>query len=230
MKKSILFIIMMLLPFSLFSYELSFNKKFSTSVNPDLLTTFVNIKIEDEKESFINEHIEEFNIYIKNNKTVSKNNGNFTLSPKYKYYKSTQEFLGYVGVLRYEIESKNANDLNKFMNDLLNLKDKLDKNSITLRLSSVSWKTSANLYENSVDKLRLDAMVWIEKYAASMKNLLSKDCQVKKINMNNVTGGHPIAYARADNMISSTKRVSNVAPINTNSNISINPNFILDCK
>jgi uncharacterized protein YggE len=230
MKKSILFIVMLLLPFSLFSYEISFNKKFSVSVNPDLLTTNVNIQVSDEKESFVNEHIEAFNVYIKNNTTVIKKNGNFTLSPKYKYYKTTQEFLGYVGVLRYQVESKIANDLNKFMNELLELKDELDKNSIKLTLSSVSWKTSTKLYENSVDKLRLNAITWIDKYAASLKNILSKDCKVQKININNVNGGHPIAYARTEMMSTSSRRISNVAPINTNATISINPNFILECK
>ena len=229
MKKSILLAIVFLLPMSLFSYEISFNKKFSVLVNPDLLTTSVNIKIEDEKENFINKHIETFNDYIKSNKNVQKKNGNFTLSPKYKYYKNTQEFIGYVGVLRYQIESSTANELNEFMNELIELKDRLDKKNIKLNLSNVSWKTSTKLYENSVDKLRLDSIIWIDKYALSMKNLLSKSCKVKSININSVSGGHPIAYARGE-MSMSVKRVSNVAPINTNANISINPNFILECK
>ena len=62
-------------------------------------------------------------INIKGNKTVQKKDGKFTLSPKYKYFKNTQKFIGYIGTLRYVIKSENAKDLNKFIDDLINLEN-----------------------------------------------------------------------------------------------------------
>ena len=148
---------------SLLSYEISFSKKFSKSVTPDLLSTHVSISIEDKSEELINKNIETFNEYIKNNNDINKYDGSFTLSPKYKYFKNTQEFIGYVGNLKYIIKSKNARNLNKFINDLIKMENKYDKDNVKINISNVSWTTSTKLYDNSLDTLRIKAMTWIEK-------------------------------------------------------------------
>lgn len=227
MKIRFLFLIALLLPISLFSYEVSFTKKFTKLVTPDLLTTYVNVSMENDSEKFINKHIEKFNEYIKNNSLIEKTNGNFTLSPKYNYFKNTQKFIGYVGNLKYTIKAKNASNLNKFIDDLIELENKFDRNNIKLRISNVSWITSSELYDNSMDSLRIDAMTWIERYASSLKNVLSKDCIVKSININQSNN----QFSRARQMESySSKRISNVAPVNSNQEIKIEPNFLLECK
>lgn len=64
MKVKFLFLIALLLPISLLSYEISFNKKFSKSVAPDILVASVNISIENESEGFIASHIEKFTKYL----------------------------------------------------------------------------------------------------------------------------------------------------------------------
>ncbi|MBU3014314.1 SIMPL domain-containing protein [Poseidonibacter lekithochrous] len=221
------FLLALLLPMSLFSYEISFNKKFSKLVSPDLLTTYVNISIENDSERFINENIEKYNDYIKGNNLIEKTHGNFTLSPKYNYFKNTQKFIGYVGSLKYTIKAKNASNLNRFINDLIELEKKLDKNNVKLRISNVSWIISEKLYDNSLDTLRIDAMTWIERYSKSLKNVLSKNCTVKSININKSNN----QLIRASQMESlSSKRISNVAPVNSNQEISIEPNFLLECK
>lgn len=221
------FFMALLLPISLFSYEVSFNKKFIKLVTPDLLTTYINISIENESEKFINNHIEEFNKYIKDNNSVEKNHGSFTLSPKYKYFKNTQEFIGYVGNLKYTIKSKNAKNLNEFINDLIDIETKFRRANIKLRISNVSWTTSTKLYDKSVDSLRIEAMTWIETYAQTLKSILSKECIVKNININKSSN----QFLRASNMESfSSKRVSNVAPVNSSQEIKIESNFVLECK
>ena len=221
------FLIALLLPNALFSYEVSFNKKFTKSVTPDLLSTYINVTIENESEKFINKHIEKFNEYIENNNLIEKNQGSFTLSPKYNYFKNTQKFVGYVGSLRYTIKSKNAKNLNEFINDLIDIENKFAKDNVKLRISNVSWTTSTKLYDESLDILRIEAMTWIETYAQSLKNVLSKNCIVKIININKVYN----QFLRTTNMESySSKKVSNVAPVNSNQEIRIEPNFIMECK
>tara|TARA_B100001063_G_scaffold136446_1_gene127584 strand:+ start:965 stop:1606 length:642 start_codon:yes stop_codon:yes gene_type:complete len=212
---------------SLFSYEISFNKKFSKLVAPDLLTTYVNVSIENDSEKFINENIEKYNDYIKENDLIEKTHGNFTLSPKYNYFKNTQKFVGYVGSLKYTIKASNASNLNKFINELIELEKKLDKNNVKLRISNVSWIISSKLYDNSMDTLRIDAMTWIEKYSKSLKNVLSKDCIVKKIDIDK-SDNQAVRFSQIK--LSSSKRVSNVAPVNANQEIKIEPNFLLECK
>lgn len=227
MKTKFIFLIALLLPISLLSYEISFNKKFIKSVAPDVLSTNVNISIDNESEKFISTHIEKFNKYIKSNETIQKNHGNITISPKYKYFKNTQKFIGYHGNLNYTVKSKTANALNAFIDDLIALESKYDRDNVKLRVSNLSWAISNKLFDDSLDILRIDAIKWIDSYSSSLKNLLSKDCSVKSININQ---SNP-QFLRASSMQnSSSKRISNVAPISTNQEIKIEPNFILECK
>ncbi|KAB7887710.1 SIMPL domain-containing protein [Poseidonibacter ostreae] len=226
-KTLALFLLALLLPMSLFSYEISFSKKFSKSVTPDLLSTYISISVEDKSEKFINKHIEIFNKYIKNNDDVNKYDGSFTLSPKYKYFKNTQEFIGYVGNLRYIIKSKNASSLNKFINDLIEMESKYNRQNIKINISNVSWTTSTKLYDNSLDALRINAMTWIEKYSASLKNILLKDCEVKSIDIDKTSK----KFTKNINMETySSKRVSNIAPDNSTKEIKIDAVFLLECK
>ena len=227
MKTKFIFLIALLFPISLLSYEISFNKKFIKSVAPDVLSTNVNISIDNESEKFISTHIEKFNKYIKSNETIQKNHGNITISPKYKYFKNTQKFIGYHGNLNYTVKSKTANALNAFIDDLIVLESKYDRDNVKLRVSNLSWAISNKLFDDSLDILRIDAIKWIDSYSSSLKNLLSKDCSVKSININQ---SNP-QFLRASSMQnSSSKRISNVAPISTNQEIKIEPNFILECK
>lgn len=228
MKRIILWLAIAFLPLSLFSYEISFNKNFSKTVTPDLLTTYVTINVENKDEKFINKKIEDFNKYIKKNNNVIKKNGTFTLSPKYRYYKDKQEFIGYVGSLRYQIKSKNAKHINSFIDDLIRIKQELDSRKIKLNISNVSWIVSETLHANSLDDLRIEAITWIESYSNSLTVTLSKDCTVRKININSSVSRQN--FARANSMAYSTKSASNVAPISSDKEININPNFVLECK
>lgn len=220
----------LLLPILSFSYEINFNKNFSKVVNPDLLNTYINISVEKNDESKVNTEIEKFNTFIKSNKSITLKNGSFTLSPKYKYYDNKQEFVGYVGSLRYTAESADAKKLNNFMDELILIKDKTKSEDVKLNISNVSWKISDELQNKSYDELRLESITWLESYAKTLSVKLSKSCEIKTINVNESQNGN-IMYARAEMAYSTkAKMAADVAPINSEQNIMINPNFTLECK
>ncbi|MDY3200686.1 MAG: SIMPL domain-containing protein [Arcobacter sp.] len=228
MKKRIF--LALILPILGFSYELNFNKSFAKIVNPDLLSTNININVEKKDETKVNTEIDKFNDFIKNNKDVNIKNGSYTLSPKYKYYDNKQEFIGYVGSLRYIAESKDAKELNKFMNELILIKDKIKTDDVKLNISNVSWQISDDLQNKSYDDLRFEAINWIENYAKTLSSKLNKKCEVKQININEFNNGN-IVYARSEIALSSmSKSVADVAPISSEQNITVNPNFILECR
>ena len=227
MKK---FLPLLLLPILSFSYEINFNKSFSKVVNPDLLNTYININVEKKDESKVNIEIEKFNDFMKNNKSITLKNGSFTLSPKYKYYENKQEFVGYVGSLRYTAESTDAKKLNSFMDELISIKDSTKSEDVKLNISNVSWKISDELQNKSYDELRLESITWLESYSKTLSTKLSKSCEIKTINVNESQNGN-IMYARAEMAYSSKAKVAaDVAPINSEQNININPNFTLECK
>ena len=221
---------LLLLPILSFSYEINFNKSFSKVVNPDLLNTYININVEKKDESKVNIEIEKFNTFLKNNKSITLKNGSFTLSPKYKYYENKQEFVGYVGSLRYTAESTDAKKLNSFMDELISIKDSTKSEDVKLNISNVSWKISDELQNKSYDELRLESITWLESYSKTLSTKLSKSCEIKTINVNESQNGN-IMYARAEMAYSSKAKVAaDVAPINSEQNININPNFTLECK
>ena len=228
-KKSI-FIAALLLPILGFSYELNFNKSFTKVVNPDLLTTNITISVEKKDENKVNGEIEKFNDFLKKTSDVTLKNGSFTLSPKYKYHDNKQEFLGYVGNLRYTAESKNAKDLNGFMDKLISIKENIKSEEVKLNISNISWNISDNLQNKSFDELRLEAINWIDTYAKTLSSQVSKYCEVSKINIFETNTGN-VVYARAEMAYSGmSKMAADVAPISSEQNITINPNFILECK
>ena len=221
---------LLLLPILSFSYEINFNKSFSKVVNPDLLNTYININVEKKDESKVNIEIEKFNDFMKNNKSITLKNGSFTLSPKYKYYDNKQEFVGYVGNLRYTAESTDAKKLNSFMDELISIKDSTKSEDVKLNISNVSWKISDELQNKSYDELRLESITWLESYSKTLSTKLSKSCEIKTINVNESQNGN-IMYARAEMSYSSKAKIAaDVAPINSEQNININPNFTLECK
>lgn len=221
---------LLLLPILSFSYEINFNKSFSKVVNPDLLNTYININVEKKDESKVNIEIEKFNDFMKNNKSITLKNGSFTLSPKYKYYENKQEFVGYVGSLRYTAESTDAKKLNSFMDELISIKDSTKSEDVKLNISNVSWKISDELQNKSYDELRLESITWLESYSKTLSTKLSKSCEIKTINVNESQNGN-IMYARAEMSYSSKAKIAaDVAPINSEQNININPNFTLECK
>ena len=228
-KKSI-FIAALLLPILGFSYELNFNKSFTKVVNPDLLTTNITISVEKKDENKVNGEIEKFNDFLKKTSDVTLKNGSFTLSPKYKYHDNKQEFLGYIGSLRYSAESKNAKDLNTFMDKLISIKESIKSEDVKLNISNVSWNISDDLQNKSFDALRLESINWVESYAKSLSSQVSKYCEVSKINISESNNGN-VVYARAEMAYSGMlKMAADVAPISSEQNITINPNFVLECK
>jgi predicted secreted protein len=230
MKNKFLKLALFLLPISALSYEINFNKTFSKVVNPDLLTTQINISVEKKDESKVNSEIEKFNDFIKSVKDVKLKDGSFTLSPKYKYFENKQQFLGYIGNIRYTAESSSAKDLNEFMDKLISIKEKANSDETKLNISNVSWKVSDELRNKSFDELRLETIVWIEDYTNGLSKKVGKECSVKKINFNEMNY-IDVPYARAEMAYSAMAKTSaDMTPMSSEKNITINPNFELECK
>lgn len=222
-----------LLPILAFSYELNFNKSFSKVVSPDILSTNVTVIVEKQDESSVNEQIEKFNSFIKSVKYVTIKNGNYRLSPRYNYRNDIQEFKGFSGYLRYVIQSKEAKDINKFISELISIKDKAKSTDIKLDISAIVWEVSPTLQDKSFDELRFEAISWVENYSNSLASEFSKKCEVKNINIDGFISNMPML--RYDSVATSkaqilNESVTNVTPMSSEQNITINPRFILECR
>ncbi len=60
----------LIVPFVLFGFELSFNKKFEKDVTPDKILTYITITANKKTEAEISPKLEKYNKYISNNDEV----------------------------------------------------------------------------------------------------------------------------------------------------------------
>ena len=220
------------LPILAFSYEINFNKSFSKVVNPDLLTTNINISVEKKDEKSVNIEIEKFNTFLKNTKNITIKNTNYNLTPKYDYENNKSIFKGFIANTRFLVESKEANEINHFLSDLMALKDSFKSNDIKVNISNLSWEISENLQNKSIDELRVDVLLWIGNYTKELSNKIGKKCEVKNVNINedfNYPASKTRMMSSSSDMVNRSESI-NISPINTEEIIKINTNFILDCK
>ena len=220
------------LPILAFSYEINFNKPFSKVVNPDLLTTNINISVEKKDEKSVNIEIEKFNTFLKNTKNITIKNTNYNLTPKYDYENNKSIFKGFIANTRFQAESKEAKEINDFLDDLLALKDSFKSDDIKVNISNLSWEISENLQNKNIDELRIDVLLWIGNYTKELSNKIGKKCEVKNVNINEdfnyPTFKNRVMSSSLD-MVNKSESI-NISPINTEEIIKINTNFVLDCK
>ena len=220
------------LPILAFSYEINFNKSFSKVVNPDLLTTNINISVEKKDEKSVNIEIEKFNTFLKNTKNITIKNTNYNLTPKYDYENNKSIFKGFIANTRFIIESKDPKEVNHFLSDLMALKDSFKSNDIKVNISNLSWEISENLQNKSIDELRVDVLLWIGNYTKELSNKIGKKCEVKNVNINedfNYPASKTRMMSSSSDMVNRSESI-NISPINTEEIIKINTNFVLDCK
>ena len=158
-----------IIPMSLFAFDVEFNKTFSKELMADTLSTNVTIRIEASKEKDISKRLTKYNEEIKDNDEVERKLGNFTIRPSYKYSSNnTPKIVGYIGELRYTINSEDAKSVNDFISNINKLKNSRDT---SISVSNLSWKVKDSTYTVALDILRLQAIDWAQNYA----NNLSKD-------------------------------------------------------
>jgi predicted secreted protein len=207
---------------SIFAYELNFDKTFKQEVPANILMTQISIDMNSKDEDSINDTLQDINYFFKNNNTIKKSNGSFSLTPKYTYKNNAQKFLHYSGKLSYTISSTKAANLNEFISELGTLKKELKQDKLKITLQNMRWQISKELRELSSDTLRLSAINWIQNYSASLK----MSCTTKNIN---IKSNNNFSLPRSYKM-KSFKVSNNVAPINTKQNINMHVNYILECK
>ena len=217
----------LLVPLSAFSFEVNFNKTFTKELMSDTLSTNITIRMEATEEKEISKHLTKFNEEIKDNDDVEKRLGRFTIRPSYKYSSThTPKIIGYIGELRYTINSDNAKSIDEFITSLNDLKE---RRGTSISVSNLSWKVKEDTYNVALDVLRLEAIMWGGNYAYNLSADLKKRCKVKNIAINDYHQPTPLRANIAMEAMSLKKSAVPV-PQNSHQKITINPQYTLECK
>lgn len=216
--------ILALIPISLFSFDLEFNKSFSHSLPHDILTTNLIITITDDSEKEVDNRLTKFNELIKNYSKVEKKLGVFNIKPKYRHSSSTPVILGYIGELVYKVDADKALYMDEFISNITDLKKFRDT---TVSISNLSWSVKQSTYNVTLDLLRLEAISWAKTYAQNLSNDLKEICTIKSISINNRNiNPQRVMYSNLQN----TKKTTLTIPQANQQSVQINPKFIMECK
>lgn len=133
-------------------------------------------------------------------------------------------FVGYSGVLNYTISSNESSKIKNFEN-FYAIKQ---ESNTTLHMPTLQWKINETIYEETLDKLRFDAISWGNSYSTELSKKLNKQCSVRDTNQWKLNKC-PIMYNSEVKMLKSSKMeipiVEQVDEI-----VSIQPTFNLVCQ
>ncbi len=222
MKKFVMLVLILVISNA---YEIRFEKFFEKSLEPDILATRVSISIKQGSEEKVVKKLNIFDDFFKKNAFVILKNGSYDISPDYKYTKNETKFVGFSGRMGYDIQTKNAKDMNRFISNLLKAKKGNDLDDIKIKISHVNWQISKKTYKEELEKLRMEAIIWANSYTKELSSRLQTKCELKKV----LIDQSPRYYARALTSYGA-KASANVAPIKTQEQVNINPSFEIECK
>lgn len=214
------------IPVFLFSFEIEFNKKFYHELPHDTLSTFVTVTIEDDTERVVSDRLSIFNQKIKSLDKVEKKLGTFNIRPKYRHSSNTPKIIGYIGELKYKVNSRKAKYMDEFVSEITNLKKNRDTN---VSVNNLSWSVREETYNVTLDLLRLEAINWAESYSKNLSNDINKKCEVKKIDINTANqfyGNNRVIAMQSESI--SNKELP--VPEANQEKIVINPKYIMECK
>ena len=222
--KAFLLSSLFIIPSILSAYELEFNKSFNKNIQNDKVHTKISITVDSQEIDFINDRIEFFQDFIKEDNSVTKKNGNYSIVPNYSYANNKQNLIGYKGTLHYEIETPEYENLNQFLIEVINIKKNMKTNKVKLSVSNVKWIVSKELYEKNIDMMRIDALTWIKNYTKT----LSDSCIIKNVSINKGNGYNPDRYLRTSLM--DNRSSMKITPLQTKRSIILNAKYKLECK
>ena len=170
----------LLLPVIAFTFEVEFDKTFSKKLSHDTLSAFLFVTITDNNEITLNDRLEVFNQKIKSFDKVERKLVSYKIKPVYKHSANTPSINGYLGELKYKVNSRKARYLDEFIFEITSLKKNRDT---TVSINDLFWSVKKEVFEKTLDLLRLEAINWGLLYIKDLSQNTSRDCKLKNIHI-----------------------------------------------
>ena len=208
---------------SLQAYEIKMNKLFKQDVMPDTLGVNISLQTHQTTSKDVLDKLSSYSDFINSFKELTIKGGDFNTYPDYRYHDSKREKVGYRGNINYQITSKDSSKIKNFIS-MLSAKN-IDKD-VDISISSSRWQVPEEKRENSLEELKFKALSWAKTYSEKLSTKLGQTCSLKSVDFNHSYYNRPpIVYAKA---VSSDAKVP--TPNKTATKLSINPNFVFECK
>lgn len=221
------FINLLFIPILAFGFDLEFTKKFHHELPEDTLTADIIITIEDETENEINQRIKTFTNRIKRFDKVEKKYRTLNIKPRYRHLNTTPKIIGYVGVLKYKLNTNKANLMDEVISELTDLKRFRDTK---VSVYNLAWTVKEETYNVALDLLRFEAINWGTRYSRNLSIDTKSDCKINKVIVEKVEAyddEKDVIYKNKP--INSTKETS-IPELEEEKRLSIDVKYKLECK
>lgn len=139
---------------------------------------------------------------------------------------NTPKVSGYIGELRYKVNSYKANYMDEFISELTKLKRNRDTE---ISLTNLAWSVPEDTYNVTFDLLRLEAINWGINYIKNISNDLGRNCALKNIEIDK---DNQLMNANTGKIYSTSdiKNKSIPIPDTKQENIVIFTNYTMECE
>jgi predicted secreted protein len=211
---------------TLWGMQIQFDKKFTDSVNPDLVQTAIIATASGQDEQSVSQILQRVSVFIDGYSQVKKSGGNLQITPEYNYEQGQKILQGYNGRLAYEITAEEFDSVEVFLQDLLSQKE---EESITVR--GLGYTLSKEKRQNRMEKLRFQAILWGISYAKNLSSKIYQQCKVDKIDFEKQKG--PVLLRSSTAQKQKSKQLTRdfiPNPVKEPKLLYMQPNFVLKCS
>lgn len=206
---------------TLFAFELDFQKSFEAKVQPDVAVTNINISVKAENETAVTRRLQEISVYVNGYRQVEKEGGEFKVNANYYYQEGQRLQDGYIGSMRYKISSKEIDDLDMFLRDLMS-----QKRNETIEVNSYGYEVTKEKFNDTLEQLRFQTIVWGIAYAKDLSSKIYKKCELSNISFAQQMQPRMMGVQMSSKLDESFAP----QPIRNEQSITLNPSYALECK
>lgn len=220
------FPILLSLPLLVFGFELNFSKEFSKSILPTELSSTIKVVVENQEEKEVISSLNQYNKFLTKYDKINKSDISMAITPKYIYKDGQSIFMGYNGVLNATVSSTKSSKIKEFLEEFYSQKE---ENNVSLLMPALQWRINDKVYEEELDQLRFDAILWAKSYSNELSKKLNNKCHVKNITLNG-NSRTPMMYASEVKMLNTRSKIEMPITEKVNETITIQPHFTLECQ
>lgn len=170
----------LVLPLLAEGMSIGLNVELSAPLKPDVLRGSFRFDEEGKNQNTIKEHLNAIVAEMKRSDPNGRycRGGGYTLSPRYRYKESVQEFIGYGGSLTFGCEFLSIDQYN----EVSAMIDKVTSPAVRKTQGSLSWGVSASLERETQNRLRLELLRRAQTQGKVFSKETGMECEVASVN------------------------------------------------
>lgn len=205
-----------------FSFEIAKSTTFTKNLKAELMHNTIGASIRNANNVLISKLFKEVIQISKDAKICT--NGSYSIYPNYSYTKdknnqSKQVFNGYNGRVNFDCKFEDIKQLDSMIEKMEKVSS--NKRGLKLTINPIKWIVKDSTAKIAKDDLELMALKYIYAYQNYLSKVYQKQCDVKKVSLENNKNNMPIQIS---------KKSSFSEPIKSDLVVNYRASYLFECK